>query len=132
MASFFGEVVTGSFRFFDDEDEDDMEAARMVQFSPTVAIGPEEHLLIFADGELAAAFTRLLGVQLASVSSLADGAGGAAEVFVSGVFARFFQLKCLEVVRGPGLTVVRSPTGLTGRGGGIGLARSLLSTGSSD
>jgi hypothetical protein len=33
MATFFGEVVTASYRYFDDEDEDAVENAREASFS---------------------------------------------------------------------------------------------------
>jgi hypothetical protein len=33
MATFFGEVVSGSYRYFDDEDEDAVDNARDASFS---------------------------------------------------------------------------------------------------
>ena len=71
MASFFGEVVTGSYRYIDDEDEDLIESAKADTFSFSEPLEAEQKLLVFAEGDLSVTFTQLLGLKLATVSSTA-------------------------------------------------------------
>ena len=73
MASFFGEVVTGSYRYIDDEDEDLIESAKAATFSLSEPLLAEQKLLVFAEGELAVTFTQLLGLKLSTVSSTTRG-----------------------------------------------------------
>ena len=75
MASFFGEVVTGSYRYIDDEDEDLIESAKAATFSLTEPMVAEQKLLVFAEGELSVTFTQLLGLKLTTVSSTASWLG---------------------------------------------------------
>jgi len=60
MASFFGEVVTGSFRYFDDEDEDEQQEVDYRSFSVTSPPTREKKLLIVADGQLSAVYLQLV------------------------------------------------------------------------
>jgi len=56
MASFFGEVVTGSCRYFDDEDDE--EVLRTFSLS-TTNLSAEPKLLILAEGKLPAVYMKL-------------------------------------------------------------------------
>lgn len=61
MATFFGEVVAGSYRYFDDEDEDALDNARDLTFQLRDEVSEKEgRLLLVAEGRLAAAFLHLL------------------------------------------------------------------------
>ena len=62
MASFFGEVVTGSYRFIDPEDPDynDLRAGRQ-SWSQSGDIPVEEKLLIVCEGDIASSYGRMLG-----------------------------------------------------------------------
>jgi len=62
MASFFGEVVTGSYRFIDPEDPDynDLRAARQT-WSQAGDIPAEEKVLVVCEGEIASSYGRMLG-----------------------------------------------------------------------
>jgi len=95
MASFFGEVVTGSYRFIDDEDEDLVESFKDNEFVLTEQVSKEEGVLIFAEGEVASTFARML---------FGD---GKAEL-VGEVVTKEEERVVAEVVRGavPGATVV--------------------------
>ena len=62
MASFFGEVVTGSYRFIDPEDPDynDLRAARQ-NWSQDGDIPTEGKVLVVCEGEIASSYGRMLG-----------------------------------------------------------------------
>ena len=62
MASFFGEVVTGSYRFIDPEDPDynDLRGSRQ-SWSQDGDIPVEERLLIVCEGDIASSYGRMLG-----------------------------------------------------------------------
>ena len=62
MASFFGEVVTGSYRFIDPEDPDynDLRAGRQ-SWSQSGDIPVEEKLLIVCEGDIASSYGVMLG-----------------------------------------------------------------------
>jgi len=94
MASFFGEVVTGSYRFIDDEDEDLVESFKNNDFVLTEQVSKEDGVLVFAEGEVASAFGRML---------LGD---GKAEL-LGEIVTKEEERVVAEVVRGaPGATLV--------------------------
>jgi len=72
MASFFGEVVTGSFRYFDDEDEDEQEVSCR-SFSVTSPPTLEKQLLVVADGQLSAVYLQLIAGKQKMGSLIASG-----------------------------------------------------------
>lgn len=59
MATFFGEVTTGSFRYFDDEDEDYIQDAESRAFSVSSPCVLEKNLLLVGEGELSAVYLQL-------------------------------------------------------------------------
>ena len=60
MASFFGEVVTGSYRYIDDEKADYVgEVAG--EWSAGDGIDKETNLLVVTEGDLAGSYSRLWG-----------------------------------------------------------------------
>ena len=61
MASFFGEVVTGSYRFIDPEDPDynDLRAPRQ-SWTVDSEVAREEKVLLVSEGDIAGSYVRLL------------------------------------------------------------------------
>jgi len=59
MATFFGEVVTGSYRYLDDEDEDALQDAVCRKISFSVNLEAEAGLLLVGEGPLAAAYAEV-------------------------------------------------------------------------
>eukprot|EP00088_Acartia_fossae_P023902 TRINITY_DN24883_c0_g1_i1.p1 TRINITY_DN24883_c0_g1~~TRINITY_DN24883_c0_g1_i1.p1 ORF type:complete len:249 (-),score=36.89 TRINITY_DN24883_c0_g1_i1:86-832(-) len=71
MASFFGEVVAESYRYFDDEDEDALEAVRGTEFSFShVEPRSEEKLLIVTEGRLPSSYMDVCASSLKDVGSI--------------------------------------------------------------
>ena len=61
MATFFGEVVTGSYRFIDPEDPDYNDLRCPTQcWTAEVDVPPEENLLIVSEGDIAGSYVKLL------------------------------------------------------------------------
>ena len=61
MASFFGEVVTGSYRYIDDEDPDYVSGPPAGDWTAGEGIEKESGLLVVTEGDLAGSYTRLWG-----------------------------------------------------------------------
>ena len=71
MASFFGEVVTGSYRYIDDEDPDYV-GEEAGDWTATEGIEKETKLMVVTEGDLAGSYPRLWG-DLPVVGSLQCG-----------------------------------------------------------
>ena len=86
MATFFGEVVTGSYRYIDPDhpDYNDTRAAPQV-WSLSEKIPLEENLLIVTEGDIAGSYVKLLH-DCQPVTSLQTESGGKVEVVRAGKF----------------------------------------------
>ena len=71
MASFFGEVVTGSYRHFDDEDEEYVGRVGG-DWSVTEGFLKESELLVVTEGDQAGSYSRLWG-ELSTIGHLNNG-----------------------------------------------------------
>jgi len=94
MASFFGEVVAQSYRYFDDEDEDLAQEMTCRKFSTSGSTSKvEKSLLLVAEGKLASVYTEI-ATQLQPVELLLAQTEGGASTEIGKIF------------RGPGYTAV--------------------------
>ena len=69
MATFFGEVVTGSYRYID-PDQSDYNKGSSQTWSLDTDIAKEERLLIVTEGAIAENYCKLLGLEMSRVGGV--------------------------------------------------------------